>query len=229
STIDDPWSPANVGSLGLGYFLDKSAGSGQRFPKLLLVTMVYTEAGTPEDLRNAKQPATGAEISKQGPSMTDYASTEKPGFIQEKTAKMATDEGLPTPSALTKESDRMPSPKATPQILKTGPKTATLPAGSANAPAPPAKMPLFAFDVRVHLASFKKHENAERTWQKLSRFHSDLLNSLSSLIEPVDIPKKGKFYRVYAGPMANLTAASELCKTLKSRKVYCRPVASGAK
>ena len=121
----------------------------------------------------------------------------------------------------------MPAPKA----MTSKPKAAVAaqPAPITKALAPTATIPLFPMDVRIHLASFKKRENAERTWQKLSLTHPDLLKDLSALIKVVDIPKKGKFHRVYAGPMTNWAAAQALCKSFKSRKVYCRPVASGAK
>ena len=105
---------------------------------------------------------------------------------------------------------------------------AGLPAPANASPAPATKMPLFRNDIRVHLASFKQRPNAERNWQTLRRAHRDLLNNLSSLIETVDVKGKGRFNRIYAGPMLNMAAARNLCKSLKSRKVYCRAVASGA-
>ena len=51
-----------------------------------------------------------------------------------------------------------------------------------------------------------------------------MLNNLSSLIETVDVKDKARFHRVYAGPMADMAAARNLCKSLKARKVYCRAV-----
>ena len=105
---------------------------------------------------------------------------------------------------------------------------AALPASSKKTSAPAPKMPLFRNDIRVHLSSFKQRSNAERNWLTLKRTHGDLLKDLSSLIETVDIKGKGRFHRVYAGPMADMAAARNLCKSLKSRKAYCRAVRSGA-
>ena len=74
-TTPDPWSPANVGSsLGLGYLVSQTSSSGRRYPELMRVTMIFTEAGKPEDLQKEMQRATDAEMTKQGPS---FAKTEK--------------------------------------------------------------------------------------------------------------------------------------------------------
>ena len=122
----------------------------------------------------------------------------------------------------------MPSPKPTAGTPEGAMQKAGLPAPANASPAPATKMPLFRNDIRVHLASFNQRQNAERSWQTLLRAHRDLLNNLSSLIEIADVKGKGRFTRVYAGPMVNMAAARNLCKSLKARKVYCRAVDSGA-
>ena len=214
STTYDPWSPANIGTLGLGYLLDKSTGSGRRFPKMLHVTMMYTEAGKLEDSRDTKQTTTAANSPKGVSQIADTAGRKKPIALKNKAAKKSTAKGMHAPKVAV----------AKPKI-----KTTDLKMSSVKTRTPSTKMPLFDADVRVHLASFKKYENAERTWQTLSRTHQDLFKGLSALIKAVDVPKKGRYHRVYAGPMADLSGARALCKSLKSRNVYCRPVASGAK
>ena len=122
----------------------------------------------------------------------------------------------------------MPTPKPTADKTKGAMQKAGLPAPAEASPAPANRMPLFRNDIRVHLASFKKRSNAERKWQTLRQAHRDLLNNLSSLIETIDIKGKGRFHRVYAGPMVDMATARKLCKSLKSREVYCRAVGSGA-
>ena len=214
STTYDPWSPANIGTLGLGYLLDKSTGSGRRFPKMLHVTMTYTEAGKLEDSRDTKHAEMVSNLPKGDTQMIDMAGRKKPIAIKNLAAMKSTAKGMHAP--------KLAAPK--PKIKTTGLKTS-----SAKTLTPSTKMPLFTADVRVHLASFKKYENAKRTWQRLSRTHQDLYKGLSALLKAFDVPKKGRFHRVYAGPMADLSGARALCKSLKSRSVYCRPVASGAK
>ncbi len=226
STTPDPWSPANVGSsLGLGYLVDRTSGSGRRYPELMRVTMIFTEAGKPDDLQKEVQPATGAEMSKQGPS---FHKTEKAMGSKSKPEMMAmksSSDGLPAPP---QEANVMPATKPAAAKSKDDMQKAELPAPTKTSPAPAAKMPLFRNDIRVHLASFKQRRNAERNWKTLRQAHRDLLDNLSSLIEIVDVKGKGRFNRVYAGPMLDMAAARNLCKSLKARMVYCRAVDSGA-
>ena len=122
----------------------------------------------------------------------------------------------------------MPAPKPAAAKRKDDMPKAKLPAPTKTSPAPAAKMPLFRNDIRVHLASFKQRQNAERNWRTLRRAHRDLLNNLSSLIETVEVKGKGRFNRVYAGPMVDMAAARNLCESRTARKVYCRVVDSGA-
>ena len=122
----------------------------------------------------------------------------------------------------------MPAPKPAAAKPEDAMQRAELPTPTKTSPAPVAKLPIFRNDIRVHLASFKQRQNAERNWRTLRRAHRDLLNNLSSLIETVEVKGKGRFNRVYAGPMVDMAAARNLCKSLKARKVYCRAVDSGA-
>ena len=229
STTPDPWSPANVGSsLGLGYLVSQTSSSGRRYPELMRVTMIFTEAGKPEDMQKEMQPATDAEISKQGPSS---AKIEKAMALKSKSGMIAmksSGDDLPAPPPTSQKASGMPAPKPTAGTPEGAMQKSGFPAPANASHALAAKMPLFRNDIRVHLASFKQRPNAERNWQTLRRAHRDLLNNLSSLIETVDIKGKGRFQRVYAGPMVDMAAARKLCKSLKSRKVYCRAVASGA-
>lgn len=237
----DPWSSANVGSLGLGYLVDQSSGSGRRFPELLRVTMIYTEAGKPEDLRDAKPQATGVEMSAQGPKMTAPKMAAKKEPTMAKEMPKPSDE-IPASPKPNSEDTGMPAPPAkTSSVEKMGHKAmskdqslpdkdtkmAALPIPDKMAKAAPAKM-ISKTDIRVHLSSFKVRKNADRSWRRLSRAHGDLLKKYSVSIETVDVKKKGTFHRVYAGPLASGKAARDLCNALKRKKVYCRPVAAGA-
>ncbi|MBT5494197.1 MAG: SPOR domain-containing protein [Alphaproteobacteria bacterium] len=240
----DPWSSSNVGSLGLGYLVDQSSGSGRRYPELVQITMIYTEAGKPEDLRDSKTQATGAEMSEQGPKMTapKMAAKEKPAMTKEM-PKPSGD--LPAPPKANTEDASMPAPptKATTakkmekmddtakskdqSLPDKDTKMAALPMPDKMAKAEPVKM-VSKKDIRVHLSSFKERKNADRSWRRLSHAHGDLLKNYSVAIETVDVKKKGTFHRVYAGPLASDKAARDLCSALKRKKVYCRPVAAGA-
>lgn len=75
--------------------------------------------------------------------------------------------------------------------------------------------------VMVHLASYRYVENAETGWTQLLSKHGDLLGSLGPMINRVEIPGKGTFYRLKAGPVDSLDAAKRLCAGLKARGAYC--------
>ena len=75
--------------------------------------------------------------------------------------------------------------------------------------------------VMVHLASYRYVENAETGWTELLGKHGDLLGGLGPMINRVEIPGKGTFYRLKAGPVDSLDAAKRLCAGLKARDTYC--------
>ncbi|MEQ8603940.1 MAG: SPOR domain-containing protein [Marivibrio sp.] len=75
--------------------------------------------------------------------------------------------------------------------------------------------------VALHLASYKQQANAERGWRELSAANSDLLGGTRPIVRRVDVPGKGLFYRLYAGPIADMANARALCTALKARNLYC--------
>ena len=75
---------------------------------------------------------------------------------------------------------------------------------------------------RIQLASVRDRAAATRTWTRLRKAHTDVLGRLGLMIESRDLgPPKGVFYRVQAGPLADLRTARELCDELKKRKRGC--------
>ena len=76
----------------------------------------------------------------------------------------------------------------------------------------------------VHLASYRSRKGADRGWGQLRRAHREILDNLESEITKVNLgPRKGIFYRLKAGPVADKAAAAEVCRKLKSRRQYCVP------
>ncbi len=76
----------------------------------------------------------------------------------------------------------------------------------------------------VHLASYKSRKDAVRGWTQLRRAHSALLRGLRYEVARVNLGAgKGIYYRLKAGPLANKSEASSLCRKLKSRRQYCEP------
>lgn len=75
--------------------------------------------------------------------------------------------------------------------------------------------------VRVQLGSLRSPEAARDEWQRLKRINSDLLGKLTAVAVRAEVPDKGTYYRVEAGPLADATAASQLCGELKKRNLGC--------
>ena len=76
----------------------------------------------------------------------------------------------------------------------------------------------------VHLASYRSRKAADLGWVQLRRAHREVLDDLAPEITKVDLgPRKGIFYRLKAGPVADKAAAAEVCRKLKSRRQYCEP------
>jgi tetratricopeptide (TPR) repeat protein len=76
--------------------------------------------------------------------------------------------------------------------------------------------------VRVHIASFRSEEGAERGWQILKKSHPALLGEFDAQIREIDFGAgMGVFFRVQAGPLNSEHSAKQLCERLKSRGLYC--------
>lgn len=73
----------------------------------------------------------------------------------------------------------------------------------------------------VHLASYRRLEEAREGWTKLQRENPDELGLLEPRIQRVDIPDKGVFVRLIGGGFSSAEKASALCARLKPKDVYC--------
>ncbi len=74
---------------------------------------------------------------------------------------------------------------------------------------------------RVQLFSARSRERALAAWTRLSAEEKDLLGSLTHRVVKARIPKRGVFYRLRVGPLADKAAARRLCDVLKSRGRDC--------
>lgn len=91
------------------------------------------------------------------------------------------------------------------------------------APAPaPAPNPAASGMIGMHLASFQVQGNAEKGWRQIQDANRDLLSATAPVIRKAEVPGKGTFYRLYAGPVASMGDARAICQALKSRGAYCR-------
>lgn len=133
------------------------------------------------------------------------------------------------PPAMTAREPDLPAidpPRSSTEPLRLSP-----PAPPKASPPEPEPMPSTIVaaaegDFMVHLASYRKIADADAGWGALMVDHSDLLGDLEIQINRVNIPDKGVFYRLQAGPLVSMTAATQLCRQLEARETYCNPVGS---
>ncbi len=133
--------------------------------------------------------------------------------------------GLITPEEMARERAAierlMPSPES--------PRATPLPLVPADGkPATVAPTPVVDSDrVGVHLASLRSEVAARRGWDGLRKRFPKLLGGLQPEVKRVEIPAKGVFYRLSAGPLSDAAAARGLCRRLQQRKQFCRALPAG--
>ncbi len=100
------------------------------------------------------------------------------------------------------------------------------------APKTPATEAKTAPAYKVQLAAVRSLESLKWTqgkWQRLRSKNLDLLGKLTLSVTKADLgPKKGVFYRLRAGPVADEAAARALCAKLARHKMGCLVVRPGA-
>ncbi len=79
--------------------------------------------------------------------------------------------------------------------------------------------------VAVHLASYSSQANAKRGWKQLLSRNADLLGALLPDFKKFNIQGRGTFFRLRGKPLPSRNAASELCRNLRVRGIYCRVMA----
>gem|GEM_PF-4437419 len=77
----------------------------------------------------------------------------------------------------------------------------------------------------LHLASYKSEAAARRGWEQLSRQAQGRLEGMSPVIREVDIPGRGHFVRVMAGPVSSAADGRERCQPLRAAGLYCAVMA----
>ncbi len=78
-----------------------------------------------------------------------------------------------------------------------------------------------AVAAKVQLYSGRSHDGALAAWGRLSSEEKELLGSLTHRVVKAELPKRGVFYRLWAGPLADKAAAWRLCGLLKGRGRDC--------
>lgn len=73
----------------------------------------------------------------------------------------------------------------------------------------------------VHLASYRKMEEARDGWRQLQRQNPDELGLLEPRVEGVDVKDKGRFLRLIGGGFSAREKAEALCAKLKTKGMFC--------
>lgn len=73
----------------------------------------------------------------------------------------------------------------------------------------------------VHLASYRRMEEARAGWRQLQRENPDELGLLEPRVEGVDVENKGRFLRLIGGGFSSKDKAEALCAQLKTKDMFC--------
>ncbi len=73
----------------------------------------------------------------------------------------------------------------------------------------------------IHLASFRRAENAAREWRRLCALAPTLVSDLFPRIVRVDLGEEGVYHRLVAGPFPSQDAARIRCRVLRSQGQLC--------
>ena len=73
----------------------------------------------------------------------------------------------------------------------------------------------------AHLSSVRSKDRAETTWQQLQSQFPSLLNDRTLTVRRIELAEQGTFYRVMAGPFADVDEVQNLCAQLKASDQYC--------
>jgi cell division protein FtsB len=74
----------------------------------------------------------------------------------------------------------------------------------------------------VHLASYRRPDEASDGWKKLQRENPDELGLLEPRVERVSIEGKGEYLRLVGGGFSSREKAKALCDKLAAKGVFCR-------
>lgn len=97
-------------------------------------------------------------------------------------------------------------------------------AGIAPPPAPPAP----PTGPGLWLGTYRSENQARLAWASLQLTHGSSLGSLQPVVDKVVLRHhRGSSYQLKAGPVADRKAADGLCRTLRSKRQFCRPTTLG--
>jgi tetratricopeptide (TPR) repeat protein len=109
-----------------------------------------------------------------------------------------------------------------PPVAKPATQAAAPAARPATSAAPPASA-ASAADGRfaIHLESIREADGVDAAWRSLVTKHPSLAGLPMRAPEAIEVPGKGRFYRVAGGDFRDRASAEAACKPIKAAGAYC--------
>lgn len=164
-------------------------------------TTPTTEVAPAAPVVSAPEPAQEPAQAAEAPATAEPA----PAQSAAEPAPASTPAPTPTPAPEPAQAAQPEAPAAQPAATQEAAVAPTAPIGN----------------TRIQLAAGKSEAAVQKEWAALQQAHPQLLGDLSLTIERVDKGAAGIFYRLQAGPVADKTAARQLCAGLKQRGQDC--------
>jgi cell division septation protein DedD len=73
----------------------------------------------------------------------------------------------------------------------------------------------------VQLAAARSEDQAMAEWKRVQGQHAAAVQGLTPLVVRADLGKRGVFFRLRAGPLADRAAADTVCAALKAANEAC--------
>lgn len=94
--------------------------------------------------------------------------------------------------------------------------------------AKPDREPASAGSYWVQVGALRSQTAAKLEWDRLKGAHANLLADLRLALQKAELPEKGTYYRLRAGPFADTGRPEQLCQALEERQQACLVVRSRA-
>jgi outer membrane usher protein len=197
------------GIIGLGTFKFATTGAVHEDAPTIVV---------PQQEAPAKPDADDLAPVREAEAETPAAQPEPETQIARREEPAETPPAVTTPQAETKAAPK-PEQGATPPAA--APQSPARPQARGALPREFATAPQNFGTYRIQLAAFRTPRDAEAAWPTIRDRHDDLLTVLQAVVVEVDLGTRGTFYRLQAGPLADIAAARQLCVSLRERGQSC--------
>lgn len=121
---------------------------------------------------------------------------------------------LPPPAAPPVRTASLQPPAALPGTAAAERAAGALPAAGGATARPSARF-------RIQVGAMRTEAEAREGWEKVKRKHGDVLGGLAANYSRIEVPGKGEFVRIQAGPLPDAAAARDACARLAKGGTGC--------